>query len=115
MADSCRVLDVEENLLDKDDYHLSYFSPDDLETLRNYQGFQNDSLEFQSPEEYSYLKEQSMDIGDMGLTDRQIVAVSLVFYGGIKKNLAAKIMNISSAALRGHIKAGLKKMGAILK
>lgn len=115
MADSCRVLDVEENLLDKGDYHLSYFSPDDLETLRNYQGLHNDTLEFKSPEEYSYLREQSMDIGDMGLTDRQIVAVSLVFYGGIKKNLAAKIMNISRAALRGHIKAGLKKMGDILK
>jgi len=97
MADSCRVLDVEENLLDKGDYHLSYFAPDDLEILRSYQGLQNDSLEFKSPKEYSYLKEQSMDIGDMGLTDRQIVAVSLVFYGGIKRNLAAKIMNISCA------------------
>jgi len=90
MADSCRVLNVEENPLDKEDYHLSYFSPDDLETLRNYQGLHNDSLEFKSPEEYSYLKEQSMDIGDMGLTDRQIVAVSLVFYGGIKKTWPQK-------------------------
>ena len=54
MADSCRVLDVEENLLDKDDYHLSFFSPDDLETLWSYQGFHNDSLKFKSPEEYSY-------------------------------------------------------------
>jgi hypothetical protein len=115
MVDSCRVLNVEENPLDKGDYHLSYFPPDDLEILRNYQGLHNDSLEFKSSEEYSYLKEQSMDIGDMGLTDRQIIAVSLVFYGGIKKTLAAKIMNISSAALRGHIKAGLKKMGNILK
>jgi hypothetical protein len=26
-----------------------------------------------------------MDISDMGLTHRQIVAVALVFYGGIKK------------------------------
>jgi len=51
----------------------------------------------------------------MGLTGRQIVAVSLVFYRGLKNNLTAKIMNISSAALRGHIKAGLKKMNNILK
>jgi len=56
-----------------------------------------------------------MDIGDMGLTDRQIVAVSLVFFGGIKRTLAAKIMKISCQALRGHIKAGLKKMSDILK
>ena len=56
-----------------------------------------------------------MDIGSMGLTDRQMVAVSLVFFGGIKKNLAAKIMKISCQALRGHIKAGLKKMSKMLK
>jgi len=99
----------------EEDYHLRYFPPDELETLRNYQGLQNHSLEFKSPEEYSYLKEQSMDIGDMGLTDRQIVAVSLVFFGGIKRTLAAKIMKISCQALRGHIKAGLKKMSDILK
>ena len=52
MAYSCRVLDMEEHLLDKGDYHLSYFSPDDFETLGNYQVFHNDSLE-----EYSYHKE----------------------------------------------------------
>ena len=51
MAYSCRVLDMEEHLLDKGDYHLSYFSPDDFETLRNYQVFHNDSLE-----EYFYHK-----------------------------------------------------------
>ena len=75
MAYSCRVLDMEEHLLDKGDYHLSYFSPDDFETLGNYQVFHNDSLE-----EYSYHKEQSMDIGDMGLTDRKIVAVSFFLW-----------------------------------
>ena len=80
MADLCRVLNVEENPLDKEDYHLSYFSPDDLETLRNYQGLHNDSLEFKSPEEYSYLKEQSMVISDIGLTDRQIVQLLLFLW-----------------------------------
>ncbi len=97
------------------DYHLSYFPPDELETLRNYQGLEKNSLEYKPQGEYSYLKEQSIDIGDMGLTDRQIVAVSLVFFGGVKKNLAAKIMKISCQALRGHIKAALKKMSKILK
>ena len=75
MAYSCRVLDMEEHLLDKGDYHLSYFSPDDFETLGYYQVFHNDSLE-----EYSYHKEQSMDIDDMGLTDRKIVAVSFFLW-----------------------------------
>jgi len=38
------------------------------------------------------------------------MAVSLVFYGGLRKKLAARIMKISSQALSDHIKAGLKKM-----
>lgn len=102
-------------LNEKEDYHLSYFAPEDLETLRNFQGLENNSLEFKPQGEYSYLKEQAMDLGSMGLTDRQIVAISLVFFGGVKKNLAAKIMKISCPALRGHINAGLKKISRILK
>ena len=48
-----------------------------------------------------------MDIGDMALTYRQIVSVSLVFYLGIN--------NICISALIGHIKSGLKKMSDILR
>jgi hypothetical protein len=47
-----------------------------------------------------------MDIGDIALTYRQIVSVSLVFYGGIN--------NICISALIDHIKTGLKKMSDIL-
>ncbi|MEK9627824.1 MAG: hypothetical protein VW455_02255 [Nitrospinota bacterium] len=97
------------------DYHLRYFPSDELEILSNIQGLDSDCLEFQPQGEFSYLKEQSIDIGSMGLTDRQIVAVSLVFYGGLKKNLAAKIMKISPQALREHVKAGLKKISKFLK
>jgi len=46
----------------------------------------------------------------MGLTDKQLIAVSLVFYGNLKKKVAARIMKISSQALTDHLKAGLKKM-----
>ncbi len=115
MSDLGRIENLEDNFNKDGDYHLSYFPPDELEILRNYQDLESPSLEFKSKDEYSYLKEQSMDIGSMGLTDRQMVAVSLVFFGGIKKNLAAKIMKISCQALRGHIKAGLKKMSKMLK
>jgi len=110
MSDSWSGSNIHENLELEGDYHLSYFPPDELETLRDNQGLETRLLEFKPQGEYSYLKEQPMDIASMGLTDRQIVAVSLVFFGGVKKNLAARIMNISSQALRGHIKAGLKKM-----
>jgi len=113
MSDS--ALNKYETSLNEEDYRLSYFPPDDLENIRNFQGLENYSLEFKPQGEYSYLKEQSIDLGSMGLTDRQIVAISLVFFGGIKKNLAAKIMKISCPALRGHINAGLKKISKTLK
>jgi len=51
----------------------------------------------------------------MRLTDKQLMAVSLVFYGGLKKKLAARIMKISSQALSDHVKAGLKKMSDVLR
>ncbi len=119
MFDTYRILNAEAIQFDKtseleEDYHLRYFPPDELESLRNNKA-DNEFLEFKPHGEYSYLKETPLDIGGMGLTDRQIVAVSLVFFGGIKKNLAAKIMKISSQALRGHINAGLKKISDILK
>ncbi|MBC8284332.1 MAG: hypothetical protein H8E32_11010 [Nitrospinae bacterium] len=118
MSDSGPILNLNNtssNDAKEEDYHLRYFSPDDLENLSNFQRIENNYLEFKPQGEYSYLKEQALNIGEMGLTDRQIVAVSLVFFGGLKKNLAAKIMNISCQALRGHIEAGLKKISKILK
>jgi predicted DNA-binding protein (UPF0251 family) len=54
-------------------------------------------------------------LGELDLTDRQLMAVSLVFYGGLKKNRAARAMNISSQALTDHLKAGLKKIGRSLE
>jgi len=44
-----------------------------------------------------------------------LMAVSLVFYGGLKKKRAARAMNISSQALTDHLKAGLKKIGRSLE
>jgi hypothetical protein len=48
-----------------------------------------------------------MDIGDMAVTYRQIVSVSLVFYLGVN--------NICITATIGHIKSGLKKISDILR
>jgi predicted DNA-binding protein (UPF0251 family) len=45
------------------------------------------------------------------LTDKQLMAVCMVFYGGVKRKRAAQAMNITSQALSDHIKAALKKIG----
>ena len=94
------------------DHRLRFFPLDELELIRN---AQNQGVEFQDYRphpEFSYLKEGSLNLGEMGLTDRQLMAVALVFYGGLKKKLAAQIMKISSQALTDHINAGLKKMSS---
>ncbi|MBC8288477.1 MAG: hypothetical protein H8E42_13480 [Nitrospinae bacterium] len=97
------------------DYHLRFFPPDELELIRNAQHFGVEYQDFRPHSEFSYLKEGSLNLEDMGLTDRQLMAVSLVFYGGLSKKLAARIMKISSQALSDHVKAGLKKMSHALK
>jgi predicted DNA-binding protein (UPF0251 family) len=61
--------------------------------------------------EFEYLKEVSIDLGEARLTDKQLMAVCMVFYGGVKKKRAAQAMNITSQALSDHIKAALKKIG----
>lgn len=98
----------------EDDYHLRFFPLDELEIIRNAQHFGVEVADYSTQPEFSYLRGESLNLEDMGLTDRQLMAVSLVFYGGIKKNLAARIMKISSQALSDHIKAGLKKMSHVL-
>jgi predicted DNA-binding protein (UPF0251 family) len=92
------------------DYHLRFFPLNDLENIRNAQHFNVECQDYHSRSEFSYLKEKPLNIEDMGLTDKQLMAVSLVFYGGLKKKVAARIMKISSQALSDHIKAGIRKM-----
>lgn len=60
--------------------------------------------------EFEYLREASIDLGDARLTDKQLMAVCMVFYGGVKKKRAAQAMNITSQALSDHIRAALKKI-----
>lgn len=59
---------------------------------------------------YGHLKTVKFDLEKANLTDKQLTAVSLVFYGGAKKKRAARAMSITSQALTDHLKAALKKI-----
>ncbi len=59
---------------------------------------------------YEHLKTAQFDLEKANLTDKQLTAISLVFYCGAKKKRAARAMNITSQALSDHLKAGLKKI-----
>ena len=97
-----------------DDYRLRFFPLDELEIIRNAQNFGVEWHDYLPGSKYSYLKEEPINLEGMGLTDRQLMAVSLVFYGGLSKKLAARIIKISSQAISDHIKAALKKISQAL-
>jgi predicted DNA-binding protein (UPF0251 family) len=71
--------------------------------------------DFSPREQFSHLKKARIDLGVLDLTDRQLMAVSLVFYGGVKKKRAARVMSISSQAVTDHLNAALKKIGRSLR
>lgn len=60
--------------------------------------------------DYAHLRDRPIDLEEIPLTDKQLMAVSLVFYGGVKKKRAADAMKISSQTLDDHIQAALKKI-----
>lgn len=99
----------------ENDYHLRFFPLEELDLIRNAQNMGVELQDYRPRPEYSYLKDVHLDLENMSLTDKQVLAVSLVFYGGLKKKFAARIMKISSQALSDHLKAGLKKISVALK
>ena len=97
------------------DPHLSFTSPHVLESLGSQVSSGEAVGDFSPRAGFSHLKKVSIDLGGLDLTDRQLLAVSLVFYGGVKKNRAARAMSISSQAVTDHLNAALKKIGRSLE
>ncbi|MCH8932570.1 MAG: hypothetical protein E2O42_03595 [Nitrospina sp.] len=93
-----------------DDSRLYFCLPDDLEFWLNRLTADPADRGYHLRPEYDHLKDISIDLGQIRLTDKQLMAVCMVFYGGVKKKRAAQAMNITSQALSDHIKAALKKI-----
>jgi predicted DNA-binding protein (UPF0251 family) len=94
-----------------DDSRLYFSLPDDLEFWLNRLAGDAADGNCHPRSEFEYLKEASIDLGEARLTDKQLMAVCMVFFGGFKKKRAAQAMNITSQALSDHVKAALKKIG----
>lgn len=92
----------------KEDSRLCFSLPEELEFWLN--RLMGDGGDCQTRPGFEHLKEASIDLGEARLTDKQLMAVCMVFYGGVKKKRAAQAMNITSQALSDHIKAALKKI-----
>ncbi len=95
-----------------EDRNMRYFAPNQLEYIQSGCRDERWGGEYFPREKYDYLKKVRVDLEGFQLTDKQLIAVSLVFYGGLKKNRAAGVMKISAQAVDEHLKAALKKIGA---
>ena len=89
---------------------LYFNAPDTLEALSNADSLAPVAGAYHWRAGYEHLKHVTIDLDQARLTDRQLTAVCLVFYGGVKKTRAAHAMNITSQAVGDHIKAALKKI-----
>lgn len=92
------------------DDHLSFVDPGILILMQDASQTAAVVGDYEVCREHTHLKNQSIDLAQADLTDRQLIAVSLVFFGGVKKNHAARAMKISSQAVGDHLKAALKKI-----
>ena len=89
---------------------IDFYPAEMLEDLVNANGANSTGGEYFRRAGYEHLKSVIFDLDKADLTDKQLTAVSLVFYGGAKNKLAARAMNITSQALAEHLKAALKKI-----
>ncbi|MDH3257183.1 MAG: hypothetical protein OEM27_06165 [Nitrospinota bacterium] len=95
----------------KEDSRLYFGLPDELEFWLNRLTGDLSASGCYPRSDFEHLKEATIDLAEARLTDKQLMAVCMVFYGGVKKKRAAQAMNITSQALSDHIKAALKKIG----
>ena len=92
------------------DSRLYYSLSEELEFRLNRFSAGDSGGSCQARAEFDHLRDAPIDLGEARLTDKQLMAVCMVFYGGVKKKRAAQAMNITSQALADHIRAALKKI-----
>ena len=94
------------------DDHLTFHDHAILERIQNHVNQEQGAGVYGCMKEYAHLRDRLIDLETVPLTDKQLIAVSLVFYGRVKKKRAAKAMNIASQSIDDHLKAALKKIQA---
>lgn len=97
-----------------EDRHLTFLDPGVLEGVSNSRGQVDAGYTSAGVSGYEDIRELPVNLEELALTDRQLTAVCLVFYGGVKKKRAARAMNISAQALSDHVKAALNKIRTAL-
>ncbi|MFQ5451791.1 MAG: hypothetical protein ACE5E9_14290 [Nitrospinaceae bacterium] len=92
------------------DDHLRLAPPEALAGMKDAWVLKDSPADCRVRSEYAHLRETGIDLGEADLTDRQLIAVTLVFYGGVTRKRAARAMKISQQSLNEHVAAALKKI-----
>lgn len=69
-----------------------------------------ETSEYSCFKEYIHLRDRGIELEEIPLTDKQLLAIALVFYAGVSKRRAADAMNISTQTIHQHIAIALKKI-----
>lgn len=89
---------------------LSFQSPEVLDAMRNAKIAACQPGDYDSHKDYEHLRKVHIDLNHAHLTDKQMIAVSLVFYGKVSRKRAAHAMRISTQCLKGHLDVALEKI-----
>lgn len=107
----CRENDfIDEKSLDNTYRDLQFFAAQKVEALHNKVHRKSAESEYTGMGQYAHLRENPIDLEAIALTDRQLMAVAMVFYGGIKKMRAAQAMKVTKQAFDELIERALKKI-----
>lgn len=95
---------------DPQEEELIYYRPQGLETLQNEAITNSTAGPYFPRNQYAHLRNVSFDLEKANLTDKQMIAISLVFYAGVTRRGPAQAMKITLSALKQHLQAALRKI-----
>ncbi len=94
-----------------DDWRLLYMTPSHLDHLMDAQVSGDPEIhDLPSRLKLNMPGDFKFNLSDVPLTNRQMMAVSLIFCSGIGKAKAAEIMEITHQSLNGHLKSAVNRM-----
>lgn len=93
------------------DWRLLYMAPGDLEGLRDAKILADSPAgDFFTRGGIEFPPDLNIDINQVSLTSKQMIAISLVYFSRMSKAKAAEVMSISTQSLSYHLKAAAKRL-----
>jgi hypothetical protein len=89
---------------------MRFFPAHKVETMHNLVSYKSTEGDYMVLSQYDHLREHPIDLEAIPLTDKQLMVVSLVFYGRVKKARAAHALKVSFQSLDNILIHALKKI-----